>query len=86
MPDHHLVRRAEKGGSCIYCSRQLEDAWISEFFAAAHYKCVLCTCGKQNCVKVDYIGTGHDAWSGLETKIKGNSKIIAIENKTRILR
>lgn len=82
----HLIRTVERNGSCIYCNEQLDsEKWSSVFAQIHHYKCVLCKCGKENCVKVDFAGTGHDSWSGLERKIAGNSSISIIEKKVRIL-
>ena len=29
-----------------------------------HYKKFKCSCGKENVVKVDFLGSGHDEWDG----------------------
>jgi hypothetical protein len=87
MPDHHLIRAVERGGWCIYCDKKLDDtAWKSSFTPGSHYKCIVCSCGKTNCMEVFYIGTGHDGMSGLEQKISGKGRIIPLENTTKILR
>lgn len=83
----HIIRRIERDGSCIYCNEKLDSGkWKSVFSQIQHYKCVLCSCGRENNVKVDFIGTGHDAWSGLEEKVAQNSSIKVIEKNVMILK
>ena len=87
MDDHHMIRKVEKEGQCIYCNETLDaQKWESEFAPRNHYKCVICKCGKENCVKVDFVGTGHDNWSGLEKKVKASRHVKIIESSTKILR
>lgn len=85
MNDPHIIRKVERNGSCIYCNESLENSkWTSDFAQGVHYKCVICTCGKQNCARVNFIGSGHDKWSGLEKKVvKSNTKVE--ESKIRML-
>ena len=85
MIDHHLIKRIEKEGNCIYCSEKLPDTWESSFASQSHYKCVVCTCGKNNCVRVNFQGTGHDTWSGLEKKIEKSDSIKPVEKNIRVL-
>ncbi|MAG15541.1 hypothetical protein CMO88_00615 [Candidatus Woesearchaeota archaeon] len=85
MADHHLIKNVERGGSCIYCSEKLDDKWESSFSARKHYKCVVCKCGKSNCIEADFMGTGHDNWSELEKKVSKNSSVRIIEKNVRIL-
>lgn len=83
----HLIRNIERDGSCIYCSERLpSEKWDSFFAQVQHYKCVLCKCGKDNCVRVDFIGSGHDSWSGLEDKVTRSTSIKVIKKDVRILR
>ncbi len=83
----HLIREIRRDGSCIYCNEKLQaENWSSVFAQIQHYKCVLCKCGKENCVKVDFGGTGHDSWSGLEEKIAKNSSVKVVNKDVRILR
>ena len=87
MVDHHLIKEIEKEGSCIYCSNKLDrDKWFSRFSASQHYKCVVCKCGKTNCVDPGFIGTGHDSWSGLEKKVAKSSNVKIIEKNVRIIK
>ncbi len=83
----HLIRNIERDGSCIYCSEKLEpEKWGSVFAQVQHYKCVLCRCGRENCVRVDFIGSGHDSWSGLEKKVAKGSSIKVIGKSVKILK
>lgn len=83
----HLIRNIEHDGICIYCGEPLDsEKWSSVFAQVNHYKCVLCKCGKENCVKVDFIGSGHDSWSGLEERIAKSAVIKVIKKDVRILR
>ena len=85
MIDHHMIKAVERGGNCVYCNETLESGkWQSEFTPGSHYKCVVCKCGKENCIKVSYIGTGHDSWSGLEKKVSSSVKIV--ESSIKILK
>ena len=86
MIDHHLIKSIEKDGNCIYCSEELDaDEWKSSFASQSHYKCIVCSCGKKNCVRVGFIGTGHDTWSGLEKKIEKSDSIKIVEKNVRTL-
>ncbi len=83
----HLIRNIERDGSCIYCNEKLPpEKWGSVFAQVQHYKCVLCRCGKENCVKMDFIGSGHDSWSGLEERIAKSASVKVIKKDVRILR
>ena len=85
--DHHLVREIDRDGNCIYCSEKIDRSeWRSEFSSRKHYKCVTCSCGKSNCVEVEFIGTGHDNWSGLENKIVKNDNVKVVESTVRVLK
>lgn len=86
MADLHLIKEVELGGQCLYCSKPLKGEWFSEFSSETHYKCTLCSCGRENCVEVDFMGTGHDSWSGLEEKVARSSSVKVIERNMRILR
>jgi len=84
--DHHLTKDIEKDGNCIYCSEKLDSTkWTSKFSSRNHYKCVICKCGKQNCVEVGFIGTGHDGWSDLEKKVEKSSNVKIVNEDVRIL-
>ena len=85
MNDHHLIKEIEKEGQCVYCNAKLEGTWDSSFESRSHYKCIICKCGKENCVDIHISGTGHDSWSGLEKEVqKSNVKIV--EKNVRIVR
>jgi hypothetical protein len=71
--------------ACMYCSKPLDGKWFSEFSSETHYKCIICSCGRENCRYVDFIGTGHDNMSLLEQKI-GKSSIKVVEKTVTILR
>lgn len=86
MTTHHMITDIEKEGNCIYCSNKLDEKkWFSKFSESKHYKCIICTCGKSNCVEAGFIGTGHDNWSGLEKKIVNSGNVKIIEKNLRIL-
>ena len=84
--DHHLVKRTDIGGSCIYCGQKLEGSWKSEFSSETHYKCILCKCGKANCTEVSFMGTGHDSWSGLEKRVTSSTRVKTVERSVKILK
>ncbi|MBI2663935.1 hypothetical protein HYX10_01180 [Candidatus Woesearchaeota archaeon] len=86
MRDHHFTKKIVKGGSCIYCSKELEAGkWESSFSPRRHYKCIVCSCGKTNCLNVNFIGSGHDSFSGLEEKVAKSSSIKVVEKNLRFL-
>lgn len=66
MIDHLMKDPLE----CIYChSKNKDKKWRSEWNEEHHYKCFICdTCGKKTHIKVDFHGSGHDSWDGLESK------------------
>lgn len=80
-----MIRREDIGQECIYCSKPLKGEWFSDFASETHYKCIICSCGRENCTDVDFIGTGHDKLSGLEKKVE-KSSIKVVENSVTILR
>ena len=47
---------------CLYCRQELPGSkWISQWCSEElHYKTTRCECGKQNWIKVDFYGSGHD--------------------------
>lgn len=57
-----VLRKIQQGEKiiCSRCGKEL-IGWGSEWDAAHHYKTLVCTCGKKNWVKLDFIGSGHDA-------------------------
>ena len=71
---HHLIKEIDTKETCLYCGNKLKgETWNSEFETEFHYKTIVCSgCGKQNRVKVDFQGSGHDHWDGNGFKIKGN--------------
>jgi hypothetical protein len=84
MP-HHLVSEEGQKTFCIYCKRDVPiSGWTSEWHSETHYKNVVCKCGKELHIKVNFEGSGHDSWNGKKFK----SKIVkkkTIEDKVRIL-
>ncbi len=61
---------------CLYCRKDLHvDKWNSEWTSEEHhYKSIKCECGKENWVKVDFYGSGHDSFfkklSPLESAVR----------------
>ena len=45
---------------CMYCSKELDDDWKSEWESEIHYKVNTCSCGRKHWVSVSFIGSGHD--------------------------
>ena len=83
----HLIKHIEREGTCIYCGEPFDrKKWQSVFAQVNHYKCITCRCGKENCITVDFIGTGHDSWSGLEEKIAKNTSVKVVQKEIRILK
>ena len=60
----HLFKSENIREQCPYCGRDLKDksGWKSDFHSELHYKKIVCKCGKENFVKVDFHGSGHDDW------------------------
>ena len=70
MTSHHHIGQKDLKEKCPYCGSGLKkEDWRSEFEAFHHYKHNKCGCGKTVSIKVDFHGSGHDDWSGLEKKI-----------------
>ncbi|MBI2669201.1 hypothetical protein HYX14_05145 [Candidatus Woesearchaeota archaeon] len=44
---------------CLYCRKELAE-WNSSWDAGQHYKNIPCDCGKENWIKVEFEGSGHD--------------------------
>ncbi|MBI4983354.1 hypothetical protein HZC32_01815 [Candidatus Woesearchaeota archaeon] len=50
---------------CLYCRKELNkekfsSQWDPREHNCCHYKIIRCDCGKNNWVKVDFDGSGHD--------------------------
>jgi len=67
MTAHHLINEEELVAQCAYCGHEFEQeeirSWKSVFHIRKHYKenkC--CNCGKECSIKVNFCGSGHDAW------------------------
>jgi len=73
MTKFQLVSEDDMVGSCVYCGRPLKG-WKSEFLTNTHYKTCSCECGKESCVKVDFLGSGHDGWEESEIEEIVNGK------------
>ncbi|MEA3429857.1 MAG: hypothetical protein U9R08_01145 [Nanoarchaeota archaeon] len=76
----HMVKSEQVKDQCPYCGTDLDKVtgWESEFHIGMHYKKITCSCGKENILKVDFIGSGHDTWDGKPNwkgKIKGKDDI-----------
>lgn len=87
MP-HHLLNERELKTFCIYCKSEVPViSWKSEWHFEAHYKTVLCKCGKSLHMKVNFEGSGHDSWNGKKftPKILGKNSGKSIEDKIRII-
>ncbi len=49
--------------SCLYCHTDFEDVeWYSVWVKNIHYKIHSCSCGQQAWGRVDFNGSGHDAF------------------------
>ncbi len=87
----HLIKDFEMQ-SCLYCGKDFSSVnWSSEFEAEHHYKCVTCSCGKKNTIKVDFHGSGHDKFKvdvnknvndefgvfGFDEKVEGEFRKVA---------
>lgn len=74
MVCHHNVNEEDILHQCAYCGINISDfEWLSEFFGSNHYKVTSCTCGKENRVKIQFCGSGHDNFNqekNLEMKIE----------------
>lgn len=61
----HLLGEIDTKTRCVYCNRTLEsNSWQSVFDGTLHYKTTKCKCSKENRIKVDFAGSGHDSWDG----------------------
>lgn len=61
----HLMRNFHVD-VCRYCPQDFQDVveWKSEFHGELHYKSTKCGgCGRNNTIRVDFHGSGHDAFS-----------------------
>jgi hypothetical protein len=61
----HLVNEDNLKNQCAYCGTEINSgSWESVFYINRHYKSIKCKCGKENVIRVDFIGCGHDSeWS-----------------------
>ena len=65
MTVHHWICESDIKENCIYCGNDLNDKkWESSFEGDSHYKTLTCECGKNNRVRVNFLGSGHDSWDG----------------------
>ncbi|MBW2970540.1 hypothetical protein KY320_00095 [Candidatus Woesearchaeota archaeon] len=65
----HLIKEVTE---CIYCHCKTKDKkWSSEWNEEHHYKTFICDrCKRKNHVKVDFHGSGHDSWDGIEKRVE----------------
>lgn len=84
----HLVSEIVQRKQCIYCGTDLADReWRSEFARDLHYKSIVCDCGKDVRIQVEFHGSGHDSWDGTNSwkqhfkKGKTQGKLKNIESK-----
>lgn len=73
---HHILREAEGKLYCLYCGQKHEmREWRSEIIGDKHYKTIKCRkCRKKSCIKVKFMGSGHDDWGKLEKKVMKEEK------------
>ncbi|MBS3141796.1 hypothetical protein J4464_00230 [Candidatus Woesearchaeota archaeon] len=69
MVFHHSFREHDQFRSCAYCRNDQQGvSWRSVHDSHLHYKERDCTrCGRVSRIRVDFIGSGHDAWDGTQT-------------------
>jgi len=62
----HLFKTENTKDQCPYCGKEFDKKaeWDSEFHLEMHYKSIKCECGKDNFIKVEFHGSGHDTWDG----------------------
>jgi len=88
---HHLLKEEHQKDNCIYCNNKLNGLrWDSAFESLIHYKVIECKeCKKENRVKVDFHGSGHDSWDGTFEWIKDfngkekDGKVTTLESKVK---
>ncbi len=73
-----------KDARCEYCGTDFDvKSWNSEWSDdnENHYKCVIChECGKKDCVKVHFSGSGHDTvTSGEMTQLESTVRKVGLE-------
>lgn len=73
---HHVFSEKHGKHCCIYCGQKLDmNEWHSELFAEKHYKVIKCDkCRKKSRLKMMFMGSGHDNWSGLEKRVMKDEK------------
>lgn len=80
MTVHHLVTEKDCRIQCFYCGNNLSsEKWSSDFDFHRHYKTVMCSCGNEHRMRVDFDGNGIDDWNGKDhllstLKKMGNGK------------
>ena len=92
MTKHHLLKEEHQKDNCIYCNHEMKgEKWKSAFESLHHYKVVECKkCSKENRVKVDFHGSGHDGWDGTHAwkkefnGKKKDGKIHLLEDKIKV--
>tara|TARA_Y100000310_G_scaffold339022_1_gene430393 strand:- start:21880 stop:22185 length:306 start_codon:yes stop_codon:yes gene_type:complete len=87
---HHLLNEEHQRFECIYCHHKLKGTkWDSAFESAHHYKAVKCgSCGKENRLRVDFHGSGHDSWDGTHAwakdfKSRKDGKVTTLESRIK---
>ncbi len=84
---NHLIKEVQVRTTCVYCKKDLSDktGWESKFSGDHHYKVLICDCGKESWVEVEWGGSGHDEWDGepswLEEGAKEAASTDSIEEK-----
>jgi len=83
MIAEHLIEEIDTKKRCVYCNGLLEkNPWNSEFEGELHYKTTNCKCGKENRIRVDFGGSGHDSWDGIFKWLKEANKNQKKEKQT----
>jgi len=60
---HHNITEKKVKHQCIYCGRSIEEErWASQHMYKIHYKTIMCSCGKETRMPVNFHGSGHDNW------------------------
>jgi hypothetical protein len=67
MPHHPLLNEGHQKSNCVYCKKSLAElTWESVWHGEFHYKMIQCECGKENFIRMNFHGSGHDRWDGRE--------------------
>jgi len=58
----YAIKERDNAMNCIYCGKAISN-WKSQFSGEHHYKKSNCGCGRENWIRMQFKGSGHDEFN-----------------------